>query len=279
MKFAAVGDNCIDWYYLQGESYIGGCSLNVSVYLKQLGGDSAYVSAVGNDSNGTLIREGLMERGIDISHLHVLPGKTAVTKIELVDNDRTFRGYDEGVLAGPFITEEDLAFIRSCDYMHTSVYGNCQSVLPKVKKDVVIGYDFAYKLDHETVQEVLQHIHYGFFSYEKDDAFIRSFLKEKWASAGPDLRLLVATLGSEGSLAYDGSFYKHEIEPVKPVDTMGAGDSFIAGFLYGIASGLDYRAAMRAGSEKARETVLVKGAFGPVGHGDRNHGRFTSPES
>ena len=125
----------------------------------------------------------------------------------------------------------------------------------------MIGYDFAYKLDHETVPEVLQHIHYGFFSYEKDDAFIRDYLQEKWAGAGSNLRLLIATLGSEGSLAYDGSFYRHEIEPIKPVDTMGAGDSFIAGFLYGISRGLDYRDAMKAGSDKARETILVKGAF------------------
>ena len=263
MTFTAAGDNCIDWYYLQNEAYIGGCSLNVSVYLKQLGGDSAYISAVGNDSNGELIRHGLAARGVDITHLHTEEGTTAVTKIELIEGDRTFRGYDEGVLAHSYITEEDIAFIRSRDFLHTSVYGNLQDILPLVKEDTVIVYDFAYKLDHKAIPEVLKHIHYGFFSYEKDDAFIRTYLQEQWALGGGQLKLLAATLGPEGSLAYDGEFfYRHEIEAVKPVDTMGAGDSFIAGFMYGLSRNMSVPACMAAGSEKARQTVLVRGAFG-----------------
>lgn len=263
MKFVAVGDNCIDWYYLQQEAHVGGCSVNVSVYISQLGEDSAYLGAVGRDENGLLIKKKLKSFGVDTSHLHVLEGKTAVTRIELVNHDRCFCGYDEGVLAEKYITEEDLQFIRSCDYMHTSVYGNCQEILRQVEEDVVIAYDFAYKLDHETVPEVLQHIHYGFFSYETDDEYIRRFLKECWDKGGEHLQLLVATLGGEGSLCYDGKeFYRHSIVPVKPIDTMGAGDSFISGFLVSRARGMDYAACMAAGSEKAKETVLKKGAFG-----------------
>lgn len=263
MKFAAVGDNCIDWYYLQDEGYIGGCSLNVSVYLRQLGADSSFISAVGRDGNGELIRRGLTERGVDISHLHVLDGKTAVTKIELVDHERTFRGYDEGVLAEKYLTESDLDFIRSCDYMHTSVYGNCRDILPAVRDDVIIGYDFAYRLDDGAVPGVLKNIHYGFFSYERDDDYIRRYLAGRWKEGGEQLQLLVATLGSEGSLAYDGSsYYRFEIDPVKPVDTMGAGDSFIAGFLYGASLGKDVPGCMEMGSLKAKQTVLVRGAFG-----------------
>ncbi len=263
MKFAAVGDNCIDWYYRQQEAHVGGCSVNVSVYITQLGEEAAYLGAVGSDENGVLVRQKLESFGVHTDRLHVLDGKTAVTRIELVDNERCFRGYDEGVLAEKYITEEDIAFIRSCDYMHTSVYGNCQEILKEVENDVVIAYDFAYKLEHETIPEVLKHIHYGFFSYEADDAYIRQYLKERWKQGGSHLQLLVATLGGEGSLSYDGrAFYRHMIIPVKPVDTMGAGDSFISGFLVSRARGMDHAACVAAGSEKAKETILKKGAFG-----------------
>lgn len=263
MKFVAVGDNCIDWYYRQNEAHVGGCSVNVSVYISQMGAESAYLGAVGRDENGVLVKQKLESFGVNTDHLHLLDGKTAVTKIELIENDRCFRGYDEGVLAEKYVTEEDLTFIRSCDYMHTSVYGNCQELLQKVENDVVIAYDFAYKLEHETIPEVLKHIHYGFFSYEADDAFIRQYLRECWSKGSSHLQLLVATLGGKGSLSYDGrEFYRHTIVPVKPVDTMGAGDSFISGFLVTRAKGMDYVACMAAGSEKARETILRKGAFG-----------------
>ena len=263
MKFVAAGDNCIDWYFLQDEAYVGGCSLNVSVYLSQMGEKAAYLGGVGREKNGMLVRDKLNAYGVDTTHLHVIEGKTAVTKIELVNNERTFRGYDEGVLAVDYIDDSDIEFIRSCDYMHTSVYGNCEHILRLVEKDVTIVYDFAYKLKEKTVPEVLRHIHYGFFSYERDDPFIRNYLKECWEKGGESLRLLVATLGSEGSLCYDGKeYYKHEIVPVKPVDTMGAGDSFIAGFLSGLSRKCSYRECMNIASEKARETVLKKGAFG-----------------
>ncbi len=262
MKFVAVGDNCIDWYFLQNEAHIGGCSVNVSVYWKQLGAESAYIGIVGEDENGRLICEGLSERGVDVSHVHVVEGNTAVTKIELVDNDRTFRGYDEGVLAFPYVDEKDLEYIRSYDVMQTSVYGNCQNILEKVENDVIVGYDFAYKLDDPTVDLALAHTHYGFFSYEQDDQYIRDYLTNAYKKGGSNLKYLIATLGSEGSLAYDGkTFTRHEIQPVKPVDTMGAGDSFIAGFLMAAAQGCDIESCMEAGSEKALQTVMVKGAF------------------
>ena len=262
MKCVAVGDNCIDWYYLQNEAYVGGCSVNVSVYISQMGEESSYLGAVGKDENGHLIEEKLLGFGVDTSHMHFMDGKTAVTKIELVNNERCFRGYDEGVLAKPFITDEDIAYIQSCDYMHTSVYGNCQNILEKVENHVIIVYDFAYKLDHETIPEVLKHIHYGFFSYEKDDAYIREYMKKCWEMKGKNLKLLVATLGGDGSIYYDGKdFYRHHIVPVKAVDTMGAGDSFIAGFMVGLAKHMDYIECMIEGSDKARETVLKKGAF------------------
>ena len=78
-----------------------------------------------------------------------------------------------------------------------------------------------------------------------------------------NLKLLVATLGGDGSIYYDGKdFYRHHIVPVKAVDTMGAGDSFIAGFMVGLAKHMDYIECMIEGSDKARETVLKKGAFG-----------------
>lgn len=262
LKIAAVGDNCIDWYFLQEEAYVGGCSVNVSVYVKQLGGESSYIGIVGNDENGELVKSVLKEKKVDISHVHVKPGKTAITKIELVNNDRTFRGYDEGVLVEKYLTEEDLDYICSMDFMHTSVYGKCQEILYKVKNDVTIIYDFAYMLDNEINSEVLKNIHYGFFSYEKDDEYIRNYLKNCWKQGSDILKLLVATLGEEGSLAYDGDkFYKYEVEKVKPIDTMGAGDSYISGFIIGLSRGMDLIGCMKLGSQKAIETILHKGAF------------------
>lgn len=57
---------------------------------------------------------------------------------------------------------------------------------------------------------------------------------------------MVVTRGEKGSMAYDGEkFYYGGIVPCEVVDTMGAGDSFIAGFLYAICEGKEFRKLWR----------------------------------
>ena len=75
-------------------------------------------------------------------------------------------------------------------------------------------------------------------------------------------RIAVATLGDKGSLAYDGAAYtSFGIVPCEVVDTMGAGDSYIAGFLKGILEGGALAECMRLGAENASATLGYNGAW------------------
>ena len=75
-------------------------------------------------------------------------------------------------------------------------------------------------------------------------------------------QIVVATRGGKGSLAYDGeSFYPGQIVPCSVVDTMGAGDSFIAGFLIAWLKKEPIPACMRAGAENAAVTLGYPGAW------------------
>ena len=51
--------------------------------------------------------------------------------------------------------------------------------------------------------------------------------------------VVIVTLGENGRIAWDGAqFWRQAPEPVTVIDTMGAGDSFIAGFLCGFGNKL-----------------------------------------
>ena len=66
------------------------------------------------------------------------------------------------------------------------------------------------------------------------------------------------TFGEDGSLAWDGErFYVGGIEKAEVVNTVGAGDSFIAGFLYGILNGKSIDECLKKGAEVAASVVQV----------------------
>jgi sugar/nucleoside kinase (ribokinase family) len=71
-------------------------------------------------------------------------------------------------------------------------------------------------------------------------------------------RCAVCTLGAEGAVAVDADGVLHRVaaEPVaRVVDTNGAGDGFMAGFLAAHLDGADVPAALRAGSRQAARAL------------------------
>lgn len=259
MDFIAVGDNCADVYVPGGQTYAGGCSLNFSVYISQLGGSASYLGAVGDDKLGRLIREAVSKEGVDISHLHTIPGATARTVVSLEGGERKFMSYDPGVLSEFRPNGDDLAFIRQHKFLHTSVFGGMDCILGEVKGDVKICYDFANKLTRPDLNDILKITDIAFFSYQEDDCYIRELLAEAVRQGAV---CAVATLGENGSLAFDGKRYTvRPGDQIRVVDTIGAGDSFIAGFLYGCLLGESMEKRLLRGAKRAEKTISHFGAF------------------
>lgn len=259
MEFTAIGDNCIDYYVQSNMKYAGGNAVNVAVYMKELSGQAAYFGVVGNDENGSIIIDALQAKGVETSSIRMAEGKTAVTEVRLVNGDRVLGNYDEGVLADFSITPEELEAIKRYRFIHTAVWGKCEKYLEELHRNSIISYDFADKHEIDFLTGICKHIDYGFISYTKDDDFIRTILKKM---CDQQVKVAVATLGENGSIAYDGTaFYSCGINQVEVIDTLGAGDSFIAGFMYGISQNLSIAEALQAGTDRASKTIQYFGAW------------------
>lgn len=279
IRVAAIGDNCIDYYDSLNESYPGGNPVNVAVYIKRLGGESSYTGAVGTDSFGKIMISAIQNKGVDTSHIQVLDGKTAVTHVDIVDGDRVFGKYEEGVLADFKLREQDISFIKKHDLAVTGIWGMIEDELPLISKEIPIAFDFANKFANPIVEKAIPYVTYAFFSFDEEsrNEFRQKYhsmgLKEKencmeqlkefmkaMQQKGP--KVIIATLGKNGSIGYDGnSWYRFGIIECKVVDTMGAGDSFIAGFLYGILNGLNVQDSMEAGAQNSAVTIGYQGAW------------------
>lgn len=263
MKAAMIGDNCIDMYVrIDGEvvnrCYPTGNAVDTGVNLQKLGIPTALISITGNDEYGEWMIKSLTKEGLDISHLKVAEGATAITYMDLNGNDRVHGDYIEGVLEHIVFDEEDVNFAASHDLVHTALWGMAEGVLPAIKaKGTKISFDYADRLDHPLVESTLPYVDYGFYSYHKErDEFIEAFLKDK---VDRGMRIAVATFGDKGSLAYDGKeFTECGICPVEKVEnTVGAGDSYISGFLYGILKGLSVKECMETGAKVSSEVIQV----------------------
>ena len=260
-RIACIGDNCVDFYDETGERYPGGNPVNVSVYFRRLGTPSSYIGAVGDDENGKMIIDSLAGKSVDVSHVKVLEGITAVTHVQRINGERMFGDSDPGVSALLELTEEDLDFIGTHDLAVTGLWGYTEPFLPILKKrGIPIAYDASNYPDLPQGKEGIRHADYVFFS---DDEADEEQLRQKMrsiAAAGPSV--VVAMRGSRGSLALEGERYEASgIVNCEVVDTMGAGDSYIAGFLNAHLDGADLTDCMRKGAENAAITIGYKGAW------------------
>ncbi|MDD3430110.1 MAG: fructoselysine 6-kinase [Oscillospiraceae bacterium] len=265
MRAAAIGDNCIDMYvYIDKQKvnrkYPTGNAVDTGVNLHKLGVPTAIISTTGSDEDGKWMIDTLTRIGLDVSHLKVGQGATAITYMDMNGNDRVHGDYVEGVLENIVFDESDIAFAASHDLVHTALWGKAESVLPAIKAQKnapLISFDYADRLDHPLVESTLPYVDYGFYSYHKKrDSFIEAFLQDKVARG---MQVAVATFGEDGSLAWDGKqFWQFGIfKAPRVVNTVGAGDSFIAGFLYGVLNGMPIKDCLKEGAKIAAEVVQV----------------------
>lgn len=118
------------------------------------------------------------------------------------------------------------------DWIHTSCYSVLAENTLRLLKDtgVPVSYDFSLEFTEAEIAGVCPFIHTAFFSCghisEQDSRRVLEAALERGCT------LAIATRGAEGSLLFDGrSFFRQPAYKVTPVDTMGAGDSFIARFI------------------------------------------------
>lgn len=263
VSLIGVGDNTFDRYLDRGLMYPGGNAVNVPVLIKRLGGDSAYLGWVGDDRRGMLLLDALKSEDVDVSRCRVIPHPTGYCDIELHDGDRQFKGSIPGARKHIKLEEPDYDYISRFDITHTSIYSFIEPQLAELKKaSKSLSFDFSSDWTKEYLEETLPQIDTAFLSAPTlSEREVEKMVK--WIHKKTD-GLVVITRGSRGSTGFDGDKIHHQvIVEIDPVDTLGAGDSYIARLLHETCKGTPLEDAMRLASESGAETC---GYFGAWGH-------------
>ena len=156
----------------------------------------------------------------------------------------------------PYLTDfnakngTDLVSAGSIHFEPLGIYAGKTASLEELPDGAVIGVP-----NDPTNEGILPYLDYAFFSYEKLDDQIRDFLKRTQAKTG---RTVIAMLGEDGSLAYDGTDWHREVaDRVEVVNTVGAGDSYVAGFAKGLCEGKSLDECMHLGKTTATQIIQM----------------------
>lgn len=258
-RLAAVGDNCVDVINPGGRRLIGGNALNVAVQFARLGGRSAYFGAVGADEDGVRVRRLLVENGVGVEHLVRRSLATAHTGIDIdLSGERRIASEDFGACAGYAPSEADLRAVLEADHVHIGWLddrGALRRRLAAAGRSVSQDISVNAAPDNLCVEGLS--IAFASAPGGHADAIRLARLLFSQGAGG-----VVVTRGAGGSSVFLGGF-EAEIPaaPVRPVDTTGAGDSYIAAFLHSWLSGVSPEQAGHAGAAHASRACLHEGGF------------------
>ncbi|WP_248930725.1 PfkB family carbohydrate kinase [Paenibacillus hamazuiensis] len=268
MKLLAIGDNVVDFYKDQGMMYPGGNALNVAVISKRYGAKAAgYLGVIGTDAAADHVVHCMEDEGIDFSRIRVVVGENGEAQVAVnEEGDRVFIGTNRGVRVQSLVTlqltADDIEYINGYDVIHSSVNSDFENELPKVShKEVSFDFSTSKKWNPEYLERICPHINYAFFSGSDMQLQSMKDLFELVHRFG--VEVVGVTRGERSALfSINGDIFEQPTLPTKVVDTMGAGDSFIAGFLTHYADAKDARYALSKAAEIAAHTCTYYGAFG-----------------
>lgn len=257
--FATVGDNCIDRYLPPvGDCLVGGNAVNVAVQLARLARPTSYFGAVGTDAAGQAVRNALRANGVDTEGLRSAAGcLTARTDIEtLPDGDRRFVFESFGACSAYCPDGQDLRRLRNMSHVHVGWLRGAMSLRRALAgTGVVLAQDLSVNNAPEDLDPAGLDIAFGSSDPDRAEAESTSFLAR-------GARLAVVTLGAAGSIATTGSeMARMAAVATSVVDTTGAGDAFIAGFLDAYAKGLKLKDCLASGAECGAEACRHRGGF------------------
>jgi sugar/nucleoside kinase (ribokinase family) len=240
---------------------LGSSSAIVAHNLAALGSRVGFQSRIGDDSLGQIALDRLREGGVDVARVRRVPG-TTTTGLTVILHHAAWRNIltYPGTIAETCWEDLDLDYLADSRHFHFSSYYLQKGLRPTVNelfqfmksKGLTVSLDTNDDPDDrwDDLRDVLRNV----------DVFLPNE-REACKAAGTDdlneaveklsrlVPLLVVKVGSRGAMAWRGEeCFTSSPRNVVPVDTVGAGDSFDAGFLHEYVRGSDLQACLDSGN-------------------------------
>ena len=247
----------------------GGKGANQALAARRAGAEVRHFSAVGADAFAEMALELLKADGVDLSDLKISSGPTGIAMIFVdshgenviavlpgangtltpADADKALAGLGDGAV---LLLQQEIpqdATERALDLARAQNVTSILNTAPFLDSTKAIAPKAAILVANET--------EFGLLTGTDIDQLDAAMLE--WSTRHD--QTVIVTLGPDGAKAATRTGFIHvPAMKVKPVDTVGAGDTFCGYLAAGLDSGLDLEAAMKRAAVAASLACLKPGA-------------------
>jgi ABC-type branched-subunit amino acid transport system ATPase component/sugar/nucleoside kinase (ribokinase family) len=277
MRVIGVGDNVVDKYVDSGIMYPGGNALNFAVYAAQAGVESAYQGTRFGDAAGPPLYRLEPSGNWESTALRcrVVPGRNGSSLIRLADGNSSITEENELLKDFPLkLDEDDLRYISDfAPRPHEHLLGIEDKRSDMRRRGTRVSYDFSDLWDEARLRSVCPLVDFSVFSCgAMSDAEAEALLRRVVTYGSP---LALGTLGRRGAMVFDGHrlFVKAPYRAVGTVlDTLGAGDAYLTGFLLSYVRALDEAGVASANWPPRPRRISTAARWNGHGRGQRTGG-------
>jgi fructokinase len=297
-RIFAIGETVFDIIFKNGKPVAatpGGSMLNTAVSLGRLGLDVHFISEYGNDSVGNLVDDFLRGNGVGTDYAGRCEGLATSLALAFLDKKNNaeysfYKNYPERRLdvTFPELTGDDIVIYGSFYGIDPEIYLRLKPFLEHAHaKNATVIYDPNFRKAHLSGMDVYRPIMMENFGHAdivkgSDEDFESIFgvrsAEDCWDHLRDKCDMLIYTANKHDvRLCADNMYISYEVPSVQPVSTIGAGDSFNAGLIFGLISSRIIKSQLKHLDDLQRCEIINR-AIDFAGHVCMSYDNYISQE-
>lgn len=282
-KVIGIGETVLDITFKDNQpigARPGGSVYNAMITLGRMGVNSQFISEVGNDRMGDMIKQFLTDNNVSNEYVYSFDGgKTPLALAFLDENMKPdyvfYKDYPKQRLdyVMPRIQEDDIIVLGSFFAINDVVRDKVIELLQEAKrKNAIIYYDLNFRKNHKDevnflMPNIIDNYEYATIIKGSDEDFENIYNETDAQFTYKEhiefySKNFVYTRGADGATVFGRDFKKdYAGNKVDAVSTVGAGDNFNAGLIYGLIKNNVTFADLKGSISEDKWDKVVKSAI------------------
>ena len=275
-KVIGIGETTLDIIFKNGQpisAVPGGSAFNAIISLGRAGLDTTFIAETGNDRVGRFIIDFLKDNGVNADNINVFPDSKSPISLAFLDEENNAdylfykdHPHDQLDFVFPEVNPDDIVVFGSFFAVNPVVRPQVAGFLEHAReRGAILYYDVNYRTSHKAeimkiTPNLIENLEYAdIVRGSSDDFSILYRMPEAQRVYASEIsfycKKFICTDGANPiEVRAENGFGKAYGVPKndRVVSTIGAGDSFNAGFIYGLVKNDITKADIRHGLSEAQ---------------------------